>query len=57
VWVAVHAVGSPSGTGVIVRLLVGVLVGVVVFGIGVIVLRVDEISSLRARLARPRTDR
>jgi len=51
-YVASRAVGSPSGGGAVVRLVVGVVVGVVVYGAVALVLRVDELSGLRRRLLR-----
>ena len=52
VWLVVHAVGEPTGSGAIVRLLAGVASGVVVFGAAVLVLRVQEVEALRRRLRR-----
>jgi putative peptidoglycan lipid II flippase len=51
-WLAVHAVGAPSGSGAIVRLLAGVVAGLVVFGAAVLLLRVDEVDAVRKRLRR-----
>lgn len=51
-WVAVHAVGDPSGSGAIVRLVAGVAAGVAVFVAAVMLLRVDEVRSLRRRVGR-----
>jgi putative peptidoglycan lipid II flippase len=51
-WLVVHAVGDATGSGAIVRLLAGVLAGVVVFGAAVLFLRVEEVDSLRRRLRR-----
>ena len=51
-WLAVHAVGEPTGSGAIVRLLAGVLAGLVVYGAAVLFLKVDEVDSLRKRLRR-----
>ena len=50
VWFASRHVGSAAGTGALVRVIVGVLVGIVVFGAGVVILRVDEVRSVRQRL-------
>jgi hypothetical protein len=52
VWVVVHAVGEPTGSGAIVRLLAGVVAGIVVFGVAVLALRVEEVEALRRRLRR-----
>jgi putative peptidoglycan lipid II flippase len=52
VWLASRAVGSPTGGGAIVRMVVGVLVGVIVYGGGVLLLRVEEVDALRRRLRR-----
>jgi putative peptidoglycan lipid II flippase len=52
VWAASRAVGSPSGGGAIVRMVVGVVVGIVVYGGGVLLLRVEEVHGLRERLLR-----
>ena len=52
VWMVVHAVGDPSGSGAIARLVAGVVTGVVVFGVAVLALRVDEVETLRKRLRR-----
>jgi len=51
-WLAVHAVGEQSGSGAIVRLLAGVVAGVVVFAAAVLLLRVDEVKGLRDRVRR-----
>jgi hypothetical protein len=51
-WLVVHAVGDATGSGAIVRLLAGVLAGVVVYGAAVLFLRVEEVDSLRRRLRR-----
>ena len=52
VWVVIHAVGSPAGTGAIVRLVVGVSAGVVVFTVAALALRIEELDGLRRRLHR-----
>ena len=51
-WLVVHAVGEPTGSGAIVRLLAGVVAGLLVFGAAVLLLRVEEVDSLRKRLQR-----
>ena len=51
-WGASRAVGSPTGGGAVVRLVVGVLVGVVVYGAGLLLLRVEEVDWVRSRLLR-----
>jgi putative peptidoglycan lipid II flippase len=52
VFLAAHAVGSDDGTGAIVRTAVGVVVGVLVFGVTAVALRTDEVAALRGRLRR-----
>jgi putative peptidoglycan lipid II flippase len=52
-YVASRAVGSPTGGGAVVRLIVGVLVGVVVYGVCLLLLRVEEVDALRRRFSRP----
>jgi putative peptidoglycan lipid II flippase len=49
-YLASRAVGSPSGGGAVVRLVVGVVVGVVVYGTCLLALRVEEVDALRNRL-------
>ncbi|HEY2812899.1 MAG TPA: murein biosynthesis integral membrane protein MurJ [Acidimicrobiales bacterium] len=51
-YVVTRAIGSPESGGAVVRLAIGVLVGVLVYGAGLLVLRVDEVSALRSRLLR-----
>jgi putative peptidoglycan lipid II flippase len=50
--IVVNAVGSEEGFGAVVRTGVGVLVGVVVFGVTAVALRIDELATLRTRLRR-----
>jgi putative peptidoglycan lipid II flippase len=45
-------VGSNSGGGALVRTAVGVVVGLVVFGVTVVALRTEEVDALRTRLRR-----
>jgi putative peptidoglycan lipid II flippase len=52
VWWVTRAVGSPTGSGAILRLVLGVVVGIVVYGAGVLLLRVEEIDALRRRFRR-----
>jgi putative peptidoglycan lipid II flippase len=49
-YLASRAVGSPTGGGAVVRLIVGVVVGVVVYGACLLAFRVEEIDALRDRL-------
>jgi hypothetical protein len=56
VWFAAHAVGSATGAGALLRLVVGTAVGVAVYGAAVVVLRVDELVALVGR-RRPRDPR
>jgi putative peptidoglycan lipid II flippase len=49
-YLASRAVGSPTGGGAVVRLVVGVVVGVVVYGACLLAFRVEEIDALRDRL-------
>ena len=51
-YIASRAVGSPTGSGAVVRLIVGVVVGVVVYGVCLLALRVEEVDALRSRLRR-----
>jgi putative peptidoglycan lipid II flippase len=51
-WAVTRSIGSPTGGGAIVRLVVGILVGVVVYGACLLLLRVEEVSALRTRLLR-----
>jgi putative peptidoglycan lipid II flippase len=51
-YLASRAVGSPTGSGAVVRLIVGVVVGVVVYGACLLALRVEEVDALRSRLRR-----
>jgi putative peptidoglycan lipid II flippase len=51
-WLATRSIGAPAGSGAIVRLFVGVLTGVVVYGVGVVLLRVEEVRGLLDRLHR-----
>ncbi len=51
VWVSSQAVGADTGNGAVVRTTVGVLVGVVSYGLAVVALRVPEVDDLRRRLA------
>lgn len=50
VWAATQAVGSDDGAGAAVRTLVGVVVGVVVYGLALFALRVPEVMDLLERL-------
>ena len=52
VWLASQAVGSDAGSGAVERLATGVVVGVAVFGAGLVVLRVDDVRQITARLRR-----
>jgi hypothetical protein len=45
-------VGSNAGGGALVRTAVGVVVGLVVFGVTVVALRTEEVDALRSRLRR-----
>lgn len=47
-----RTVGSEDGTGAILRTVAGVAVGVVVFGVTAVALRIDELATLRTRLRR-----
>ena len=47
-----RAVGSDDGVGAMVRTAAGVAVGVVVFGVTAVALRIDELATLRTRLRR-----
>jgi putative peptidoglycan lipid II flippase len=49
-YIASRAVGSPTGAGAVVRLIVGVVVGVVVYGVCLLAFRVEEVEALRDRL-------
>jgi putative peptidoglycan lipid II flippase len=49
-YLASRVVGSPTGGGAVVRLVVGVVVGVVVYGACLLAFRVEEIDALRDRL-------
>jgi putative peptidoglycan lipid II flippase len=51
-YAASRAVGSPTGGAATTRLVVGVLAGIVVYVGAVLLLRVDEVRTLRARLLR-----
>jgi len=51
VWVSSQAVGDDSGSGAVLRTVVGVLVGLVVYGGALVALRVPEVIELRERLA------
>lgn len=51
VWAATRAVGGDSGSEAVVRTLVGVAVGLVVYGGALLALRVPEVVELRDRLA------
>jgi putative peptidoglycan lipid II flippase len=48
-YVLTRGIGSPTGSGALVRLIVGVLVGVVVYGGCLLALRVEEVDALRRR--------
>jgi putative peptidoglycan lipid II flippase len=50
--VVASQVGSNEGTGAMVRTGAGVVVGVVVFAVGAVALRVEEVDALRSRLRR-----
>ena len=50
VWLTTQVVGDDSGTGAVVQTVVGVLVGLVVYGVALIALRVPEVVELRERL-------
>jgi putative peptidoglycan lipid II flippase len=52
VWLASRAVGSDHGTGAVTRVVVGVLVGTVVYAVSALALRVDDLRGLRDRLLR-----
>jgi len=52
VWVVTRAVGADRGGGAVTRVVVGVLVGAVVYAAAVLVLRVDDLRGLRERLLR-----
>jgi putative peptidoglycan lipid II flippase len=52
VWAVSRAVGADRGTGAVVRVAVGVLVGIAVYGGTALVLRVDDLRGLRDRLSR-----
>jgi putative peptidoglycan lipid II flippase len=52
VWLASRSIGADSGTGAFTRLAVGVVVGVAVFGAGLVVLRVDDVRQIATRLRR-----
>ncbi|MEY2461340.1 MAG: putative peptidoglycan lipid flippase, partial [Acidimicrobiaceae bacterium] len=52
VWFATRAVGSDHGTGAVTRVVVGVLVGTVVYAVAALALRVDDLRGLRDRLLR-----
>ena len=54
VYVVIHLVGGPTGVGALVRLVSGTVVGVAVYGVAVIVLRVGEVNHLLDRLLRRR---
>ncbi len=51
-WVVTRSIGSPVGSGALVRLAVGVAVGMVVYGCLLLLLRVEEIEWVRDRLRR-----
>jgi hypothetical protein len=44
--VTVHTVGRPHGAGLVVRVVVSVLAGVIVYVGGAVLLRIDEITTL-----------
>ena len=50
--VASRAVGADSGSGAVTRVVVGVLVGTVVYAVTALALRVDDLRGLRDRLLR-----
>jgi putative peptidoglycan lipid II flippase len=52
VWVTSHAVGSPTGAGAAVRLVVGVVSGAATYAVLVVLLRVDEAREVVARFSR-----
>lgn len=54
VWPVSRAVGADSGNRALARTAAGVVTGAVVYGIALLVLRVDEVAALRARLTRAR---
>ena len=52
VFVLTRPIGSDSGGGAIARLVIGVVIGVAVFGAGLLALRVDDVRQITARLHR-----
>jgi putative peptidoglycan lipid II flippase len=52
VWATSRAVGADRGTGAVTRVVVGVLVGTVVYAVAALALRVDDLRGLRDRLLR-----
>lgn len=50
--VVARNVGADSGGGAIVRTAVGVVIGLVVFGVTIVALRTEEVDALRTRLRR-----
>jgi putative peptidoglycan lipid II flippase len=56
-WVVTRSIGTPTGSGALLRLAVGVAIGVVVYGGLLLLLRVEEIEWVRDRLRRGRSIR
>jgi putative peptidoglycan lipid II flippase len=52
VWLVARSVGGPEGVGAIVRTGAGVVVGAAVFAVATVVLRVEEVAPLVARMRR-----
>jgi hypothetical protein len=52
VWLVARSVGDADGVGALVRTGAGVVVGAVVFAVATVVLRVEEVAPLVARVRR-----